>query len=213
MKRSIERLRVEYGSDALVEEKLKEDPIVQFENWLQEAIVAGLFEPNGMVLSTISPLGKPTSRTVLLKKFDAKGFIFFTDSRSRKGEHLEEKPFAALTFWWREIFRQICIEGEVKKISREEVRCYFNKRPRGAQIAVHASTQSSPLASRIELEETFQRLQVHFKGKPIPCPTYWCGYRLIPDRMEFWQGRANRLHDRIVYIKVNDEWIFSRLSP
>lgn len=213
MRRSIEKLRVEYGNDELLEGTLHPNPIDQFLIWFEKAIEAQLFEPNGMTLATVSTSGRPSSRTVLLKKVDREGFVFFTDYQSRKAQQLAQIPFAALNFWWREIFRQVCIEGVIEKISRQEVRKYFEKRPRGAQIAVHASVQSSPLASRMEIEEAFDRLTKKYRGKRIPCPVHWGGYRLIPERFEFWQGRANRLHDRFVYIKAEGDWIFTRLSP
>lgn len=213
MKRSIEKLRVEYGNASLLEEELCANPLDQFERWFKDAIDAQIFEPNGMTLATVSSLGKPSSRIVLLKKMDKKGFVFFTDYSSRKGEQLEGTPFASLTFWWREIFRQVCIEGYVKKVSRQDSLNYFKKRPRGAQIAARTSFQSEPLSSRMELEEAFNRHQRVLEGKKIPCPARWGGYCVIPERMEFWQGRMNRLHDRFLYVKVEEEWVITRLAP
>ncbi len=213
MKGSIEKLRYEYGNTPLLEEALEADPIGEFEKWLLEAVHADVMEPNAMVLATITRTGYPTSRTVLLKGFDRKGFVFFTNYESRKGEHLAEHPFASLTFWWKEIYRQVNIEGAVKRVSRKESVEYFKKRPRGAQLAALASHQSKPLATRLEIEAAFAYLKKKYRGKPIPCPKGWGGYRLIPDRMEFWQGRASRLHDRFVYVKTDGEWVLSRLSP
>lgn len=213
MKLSIEKLRIEYGSASLLEEALHPNPMKQFERWFKETLKAKIFEPNAMTLATVSYLGKPSSRTVLLKQIDENGFVFFTDYQSRKGLQLETCPFGSLTFWWREIYRQVCIEGKVKKISREASRLYFEKRPRGAQIAAHASQQSIPLASRFELEEVYARIKKRFAGKKIPCPSHWGGYCLIPDRIEFWQGKENRLHDRFLYVKANGEWTLTRLSP
>jgi pyridoxamine 5'-phosphate oxidase len=213
MKRSIEKLRHEYGTALLLEGMLHVDPIEQFRQWFQEALCSHVFEPNGMVLSTVTSAGRPSARTVLLKQFDAKGFCFYTHAESRKGGHLRLHPYASLTFWWKEIFRQVTIEGEVIKMPRPAAIRYFHLRPKGAQIAALASHQSAPLASRAELEEAYTRLSKHYKGRQIPCPTDWGGYRLKPERIEFWQGRANRLHDRFLYIKTDSIWLLTRLAP
>jgi pyridoxamine 5'-phosphate oxidase len=212
MKLSIEKLRLEYSSQPLLEANLADDPIEQFALWLKEALDAEVFEPNGMVLSTVSALGHPSSRCVLLKKFDQKGFCFFTNYQSRKGEQINSHSYGSLNFWWREVFRQVTIEGKIQKTTRKESEAYFESRPRGAQLASLASNQSSPLASREELAEVYFRLKKQYKNKKIPCPKHWGGYRLLPERMEFWQGQADRLHDRFLYIKVN-EWVKTRLSP
>lgn len=212
-KTSIEKLRLEYGNTPLMEKDLHSDPLQQFKQWLEEAIEAEVIEPNAMILATVSPHGRPATRTVLLKGLDEQGFIFYTAGTSRKGQHLKERQEAAVTFWWRDIYRQVNVEGKVKKLPRKEVLAYFRKRPRGAQLAALASHQSKPLASRIELEEAFVREQAKWRGKEVPCPQRWCGYQLIPDRIEFWQGRKNRLHDRFVYVRPNGEWILSRLAP
>lgn len=213
MKRSIEKLRFEYGNEPLLESKLLGNPIKQFQQWLDEAIRSEVFEPNGMVLATVTTAGRPSSRTVLLKTIDARGFCFYTNSESRKGEHLSLHPYASLTFWWKEIYRQVNIEGQITKIPRSEVIRYFRQRPKGAQVAAAASHQSAPLASREELEEVYARLSKKYKGREVPCPSTWVGYRLEPERIEFWQGRANRLHDRFLYVKTGNEWMISRLSP
>jgi pyridoxamine 5'-phosphate oxidase len=213
MKRSIEKLRLEYGNTPLLEQDLKKDPLKQFEGWLNEAIDAEVQEPNGMVLATISSAERPATRTVLLKGFDKRGMAFYTSYVSRKGEHLRLHPYAAATFWWKEIYRQVNFEGAVKKMSRKEALVYFHKRPRGAQLGALASIQSAPLASRAGLEEVFERLKRQYRGKEIPCPKEWGGYFLKPERIEFWQGRANRLHDRFLYVKANSDWIITRLSP
>lgn len=211
-KQAIEKLRKEYGNVPLLETDLHSDPLLQFKAWFNDAIKAKVMEPNGMTLATLSPLGRPTTRTVLLKGLDL-GLIFYTQSTSRKGEHLKMRPEAALTFWWKEIYRQVNVEGHVKKLSRKESVAYFHKRPRGAQLAAYISCQTEPLASREALVEAYSREQIRLRGKPIPCPQRWCGYRLTPDRMEFWQGRKNRLHDRFVYVRANGDWVLSRLSP
>lgn len=213
MKRSIEKLRLEYGNRPLQELTLKSTPLQHFEHWLNEAIAAKVQEPNGFILATVSSAGHPASRTVLLKGLEKRGFSFYTNYESRKGEHLRLHPYASATFWWKEIYRQVNFEGRVKKLSRKASITYFKQRPRGAQLAALASLQSSPLASRAGLEEVFARLKKKYRGKDIPCPKQWGGYFFEPERVEFWQGRQNRLHDRFLYVKANSEWIVTRLSP
>ncbi len=213
MKHSIAKLRYEYGNTPLLESALLADPLIQFEKWFREALQAKVFEPNGMVLATVSSVSRPASRTVLLKGCDQRGFIFFTNYLSRKGEHLSLHPYASATFWWKEIFRQVNIEGKIEKCSRNETHTYFHKRPKNAQIAALASHQSAPLASRAELEENYTRLKKEFRGKEVPLPKQWGGYQLIPERIEFWQGRENRLHDRFLYVKADHNWVITRLSP
>lgn len=213
MKQSIEKIRCEYGNTPLLEQKLCLDPIKQFNHWFEEALKAEVMEPNGMTLSTISHAGHPSSRIVLLKNVTDAGFYFYTNYASRKGEQLKVHPFASLTFWWKEIYRQVIVEGHVKRVSRKESVAYFQKRPRGAQLAALASVQSAPLASRAELEEMYARLQKKYHGEKVPCAKEWGGYCLVPERIEFWQGRQNRLHDRFVYVKPDGDWIFFRLSP
>lgn len=212
MKLSTQKLRREYGKTPLLEENLRSDPLQQFSLWLKDAIKAKIIEPNAMTLSTLSEGTRPSCRTVLLKHLDT-GFVFFTQYRSRKGKQLAHHPFAALNFLWKEISRQVTIEGKVKKTSRKESEAYFKKRPRGAQLAALASTQSAPLASREELQQTFLLLKKKYQGKKIPCPKNWGGFRLIPERIEFWQGHADRLHDRFLYVCTDNDWIFTRLSP
>jgi len=213
MKRSIEKLRCEYGNTALLAQELKSDPILQFQHWLDDAINAEVMEPNGMILATVSSANRPSSRTVLLKGIDKRGFIFYTHYASRKGEHLRLHPYASVTFWWKEIYRQVNIEGRIKKISRKDSIEYFSQRPKGAQLAAQASVQSAPLASREELEEVYDRSKKKYQSRDIPCPKEWGGYHLEPERIEFWQGRKDRLHDRFLYVKDNGDWIITRLSP
>ncbi|NGX54710.1 MAG: Pyridoxine/pyridoxamine 5'-phosphate oxidase [Chlamydiae bacterium] len=213
MKRSIEKLREEYGKRPILEEELKSDPCATFLLWLKAAVQAEVMEPNGMVLSTVSESGKPSSRMVLLKGVEQKKLVFYTNYKSRKAKQLVTHPYGSLTFWWKEIHRQVTIEGKVAKVSRSESRDYFAKRPKGAQLAALASHQSDPLASRLELEEEFYRLKENYRGKEVPCPPTWGGYALTPDRFEFWQGRADRLHDRFAYIGTNGEWLLTRLAP
>ncbi|MCC5832554.1 MAG: pyridoxamine 5'-phosphate oxidase [Chlamydiales bacterium] len=213
MKRSIEKLRFEYGNMPLLERELQSDPVEQFLLWMDEALNAEVMEPNGMILATITATGRPSTRTVLLKEVSGGGFLFYTNYSSRKAEQLALHPYASLTFWWKEIYRQIHIEGAVKRVSRRETLAYFKKRPRGAQLAAHASHQSAPLATRAEIDSMFELQKKKYRGKPVPCPKEWGGYRVVPERIEFWQGLQNRLHDRFLYVKANGEWILSRLSP
>lgn len=213
MKRSIEKLRLEYGNANLSEEGLANNPIQQFQLWLNEAIEAKIMEPNGMTLATVSSLCRPASRTVLLKSIDKRGLRFYTSYASRKGEHLRLHPYASATFWWKEIYRQVNFEGKIKKLTRKESITYFHTRPKGAQLAALASSQSVPLASRTELEKIFEQLQKTYRSAVVPCPRKWGGYLLEPERVEFWQGRKNRLHDRFLYVKANGDWIITRLSP
>ncbi len=212
-KKLFHSLREEYGNAPFLEEEIKKDPIEQFSIWFDEAVHAAVFEPNGMVLATVSPNFHPSTRTLLLKEFDERGFVFFTSFNSRKGDQLLVNPYASATFWWKEIYRQVHIEGKIERVRRKEAIHYFKQRPKGAQIASLASIQSEPLSSREELEASYLEVEKKYSGKEIPCPMRFGGYRLIPERMEFWQGRKNRLHDRIVYIHVDDLWISSRLSP
>lgn len=212
MKQSISKLRIEYGTVTLREKNLKSDPLDEFSLWLKEAIKSKCFEANGMTLSTVSELGRASSRVVLLKKLDH-GFVFYTNYESRKAKQLQINPFASLTFWWKEIYRQVTIEGKIEKITRKESSEYFATRPRGAQIAALASMQSNPLTSRSELEEIFARIKKKYRGKTIDCPKNWGGFRLVPERIEFWQGHLNRLHDRFLYVKADGDWFLSRLFP
>ncbi len=211
MKQSSWKLRLEYGNHAL--EQVEENPFVQFSNWFDEALTCEVMEPNGMTLSTVSPLGHPSSRTVLFKGVDRGGFLFFTGYASRKAEQMDVNSSVALTFWWKEIFRQVNIEGRVEKVSRSISRTYFASRPKGAQIATTVFAQSTPIVTREELTDMFGALKKQYAKKTVPCPMNWGGYRVIPHRFEFWQGRENRLHDRFLYAKINDHWVQSRLSP
>lgn len=213
MKQSIAKIRFDYVNQPLMEKALHADPIFQFKQWFQEAIKSKVFEPNGMILATVSNVGKPSSRTVLLKHLDRDGFGFFTDYNSRKGEQLALNPYGSLTFWWKEIYRQVNVEGKISKMVRSESQNYFNRRPKNAQLAALASRQSAPLASRAELDENYLRLKKEWRGQKLSCPDHWGGYILEPERMEFWQGRENRLHDRFLYVKADGDWLISRLSP
>jgi pyridoxamine 5'-phosphate oxidase len=188
------------------------DPIAQFEKWFEQAIHAGMIEPNAMTLATSTRDGHPSARMVLLKGVDASGFVFFTDYRSRKGAELEANPRVSLCFWWDALQRQVRVTGTVARVSREESEAYFRTRPYGSRIGAWASHQSSPLATRESLEQEVQRLE---RSHPddVPLPPHWGGYRVTADSIEFWQGRPSRLHDRIVYTRDLGAWKIGRLSP
>lgn len=211
MIRSIEKLRVAYGNQPI--DDPDPNPIRQFERWLEEAIEANIYEPNGMNLATIGLAQKPSARIVLLKGVDQTGFLFFSHADSQKGEQIEQHPYAALTFWWPEIHRQVRIEGVIRIAPRKVATTYFAKRPRSFQIAALVKSQSETILERAELEQGFKDLQKKYRGKAIPCPKEWTGYKVKPERIEFWQGMKNRLHERIVYVKNGALWIQSRLAP
>jgi pyridoxamine 5'-phosphate oxidase len=197
----------------LKEEDLDPDPIKQFQLWFAEVQAAGIVEPTAMVLATADRQGRPSARTVLLKSVDRRGFVFYTNYESRKGRDLAENPRAALVFNWPQLRRQVCIEGSVTKVSREESEAYFRTRPRGHQLGAWASRQSSVVSGREELDRRLAELELEYRGKEIPLPPYWGGYLVAPDRIEFWQGRANRMHDRLVYRRQGEGWVVERLSP
>lgn len=210
----VSNFRNEYISDGIKVANLKSDPIDQFEIWFNEAVSNKLTEPNIMHLSTANASGKPSSRTMLLKGFDERGFIFFTNYDSRKGKELTDNCFAAMTFLWMELYKQVRIEGSVKPVSTIESDNYFNSRPRGSQISAWISSQSKPITDRKELEERFSEVEKQFGNKSVPRPDKWGGYCLSPVCVEFWQGRADRLHDRIQYKCEKDNiWTKQRLSP
>ncbi|MBN2731680.1 MAG: pyridoxamine 5'-phosphate oxidase [Balneolaceae bacterium] len=210
---NVEALRREYSRRALVEDEIANDPIEQFAVWFRQALAADLRDANAMMLATASAEGKPSARVVLLKGFDQLGFRFYTNYQSRKGRELEENPYASLCFFWPELERQVRIEGEVKKMSREDSATYFEKRPRLSQLGAWASSQSSEVESREVLEQNFEKMKERFDGKDIHLPEFWGGFSVQPARIEFWQGRPGRLHDRIVYKKSGDAWEIVRLSP
>lgn len=209
---NIKNLRKEYHSKPLDLKDLESNPFKQFESWFQEAVRLKIEEPNAMILATVSKEGHPSSRVVLLKQVDT-GFVFFTNYKSQKGQDLEVQPFASLTFYWKELKRQIHIAGFVKKTSRQESEDYFHSRPRSSQIAAWASRQSEPISDRDELEKAFVSFEKQFEGRNVDIPSYWGGFRLLPVRFEFWQGRESRLHDRYEYCLEGDLWHIQRLSP
>lgn len=213
MDNKISSMRKEYSDKPLSEGELLADPLEQFLKWFKEAIDAEIYEPNAMVLGTISAQGTPSTRVVLLKELNQGGFVFFTNYSSRKGEEISLNPNASLLFYWPELHRQVRIEGALQKTTEDENQEYFAVRPRGAQIGAWASRQSTLLSSRHELEEKVREVDEQFQGKDVPCPPFWGGYRLVPTYLEFWQGRRSRLHDRLAFSNREGEWTVRRLSP
>jgi pyridoxamine 5'-phosphate oxidase len=234
---AIADLRREYTAGTLQREGLQADPLAQFKAWFDQAAQAGAggrwrrlgialykafqqlrgipsVEPNAMVLATVDGEGQPSARTVLLKGADERGFTFFTNYESRKGRELAGNPRAALVFYWPDLERQVCVAGTVTPLPREESESYFRSRPRGSRLGAWASRQSTIVAGRKALEQHWQEAAARFPGEDIPLPDYWGGFVLKPDRIEFWQGRASRMHDRFEYARQSDgSWTVCRLSP
>lgn len=197
----------------LSEDTAGSDPLVLFADWYADARHSGIYLPEAMTLATCSSDGRPAARQMLLKGFDERGFRFFTNYDSRKGSEMAENPRAALVFHWTRLQRQVRVEGRVEKISEQESREYFATRPRGSQLGAWASSQSATIEDRRQLEQAYREHEARFKGKEVPLPPFWGGYRVIPEAIEFWQGRANRLHDRLRYTLGDDGWAVTRLSP
>lgn len=213
MPASISDLRKEYTLNGLDTADVSPEPIAQFRQWFEAALGAGVPEPNAMHVSTVGPDGRPDGRIVLLKDVSDAGFVFYTNYDSRKGRDLIERPFATLTFFYPEFERQVRIEGLVEKVSPQESDAYFNSRPRGSQIGAWVSNQSRVIADRAVLEARQRELETQFADQPVPRPVHWGGFRVVPDAVEFWQGRPSRLHDRIRYRKQAGNWVIERLSP
>ncbi len=211
-KNEIRNMRLSYERDQLIESDIDINPFAQFNRWFDLVLKSGIVEPNAMTIATATKNGVPSARVVLLKDFDEKGFTFFTNYRSRKGKDLLENPIAAILFWWKEFERQIRIEGKIEKISKEESQKYFNMRPLKSRYGALASNQSESVTGREILEKKFAELEKQFGENP-PMPENWGGYKLIPNKFEFWQGRRDRLHDRICYEKVKGNWEIYRLQP
>jgi pyridoxamine 5'-phosphate oxidase len=210
---SIADIRTDYKKASLAEADVKPEPFSQFASWFDQALKADVPEPNAMTLSTVSTDGKPSSRIVLIKEFDERGFSWFTNYDSAKGQDLQNNPHAALLFFWIPLERQVRIEGRIEKLSDAENDAYFDSRPLGSRQSALASQQSQPIADRQTLEQKLAAVVAEFGDQP-PRPAHWGGYRLLPERVEFWQGRSSRLHDRIIYTRdENGAWKISRLQP
>jgi len=210
---NIQNLRQDYRAAQLAEADVHPDPILQFQHWFNEALNAQLYEPNVMTLATSDRFGRPSARIVLLKGVDQDGFVFFTNYESSKGQQLLENPQAALVFFWAELERQVRIEGVVSKVPEHVSTAYFHSRPVGSQIGAIASPQSKVITNRSLLEDKVEALKNQYEGQEIPRPSNWGGYLVEPSKIEFWQGRSSRLHDRILYELTDGSWIINRLAP
>ncbi|MGW7331488.1 pyridoxamine 5'-phosphate oxidase [Streptomyces sp. NPDC054840] len=207
-------MRKQYRSEIIDEGSLAENPMDQFALWFQQAADSHLFEPNAMVVSTATPDGRPSSRTVLMKQFDGRGIVFFTNYASRKGRELAQNPHVALLFPWHPIARQVIVTGTAARIGRDETAAYFRSRPHGSQLGAWASEQSSVIESRAELDRRYAELEARYpEGERVPVPPEWGGLRVVPEAVEFWQGHENRLHDRLRYVLDGDKWRVERLCP
>lgn len=212
--RSLASLRQEHALRGLSEGDLDPSPFAQFEGWLREAMDNGVPEPNAMALATATRDGAPSARMVLLRGFDERGFVFYTNYESRKGQELAQNPRAALVFHWAELGRQVRVTGRVERVSQEESDAYFSSRPRGSRLGAWASEQSSVIAGREVLEGRLREVEAEFPDEEVPRPPFWGGYRVVPESIEFWQSRPSRLHDRLRYARqADDTWVIERLSP
>ena len=211
--KDLAHIRLDYSREELSKEHVDQDPFVQFGHWMDEAIAASAAEPTAMCLSTASTDGRPSSRMVLLKGFDKDGFVFYTNYNSHKGRELAANPFAAITFFWPELERQVRITGRTSKVSAEESDEYFKSRPYTSRLGAWASNQSEPIESKTVLVTRAAKLAIKYAAGSVPRPPYWGGYRVVPDAIEFWQGRPSRLHDRICYELSEASWRIRRLSP
>lgn len=199
--------------EPLTRATLASDPFVQFERWLTEAMAAKLEEPNAFSLATVNIQGQPSQRTVLLKFYDAQGFVFYTNYQSRKAQDIAENPHVSMLFPWYALQRQVKIEGKVEKVSREQSLAYFLRRPVGSQIGAWCSAQSKVIESREVLMMQWQKIKDKFHNKTVPLPDFWGGYRIVPTSFEFWQGQPSRLHDRFLYVQDEEGWVMMRLAP
>lgn len=210
----ISNMREEFLLSGLERKDLFDDPVVQFEKWFKQAQESGMVEPNGMTLATVDANGQPSVRTVLLKFFDAEGFVFYTNFESKKSKDIEGNPKVSLLFPWLGLQRQVKINGIAEKVPAAQSIKYFLSRPRGSQLGAWTSNQSSVITTRSLLLSKFEEMKTKFQGKEVPLPSFWGGFRVVPKEIEFWQGRKNRLHDRFNYtLQDNGEWQIERLAP
>jgi pyridoxamine 5'-phosphate oxidase len=207
------RLRSEYADSGLAESDVHADPIVQFAKWMRAAMDAGIHEPNAMLLATATPAGVPAARLVLLKGFDAAGFVFYTNYESRKAAELAANPRCALVLPWHALQRQVRIEGDASRVPEQESAAYFAIRPRGAQLGAWASPQSQVVPDRSALASLYDEAEQRVGSEPVPLPPHWGGYRVTPSVLEFWQGRPGRMHDRLRYRRTDAGWLLERLAP
>lgn len=213
MKDKVAHLREDYDKDTLDIKDLNPNPIVQFEYWFDQAVGANVPEAHAFMVSTVNAAGKPSARIVLLRNADERGFTFFTNYNSRKGHDIDANPHASATFFWQQLQRQVRVEGIIEKVEAADSDAYFASRPRESQIGAIASAQSEPLESREALEQRVADLTQQYEGQTIPRPEHWGGYRIKPTAIEFWQGRASRLHDRFLYTLEGEKWGITRLNP
>jgi pyridoxamine 5'-phosphate oxidase len=213
VRKNLAYLRQEYAAATFDETVAHPHPFSQFGHWFDQALESGIAEPNAMTLATADREGKPRARVVLLKALDENGFVFYTNYRSDKAAELKDNPHASLLFLWLDLQRQVRVEGRVEKVSVKESDEYFALRPKGSQIGAWASPQSKEITGRPFLEQQFRDFEKKYEAGEVPRPPYWGGFRLIPERMEFWQGRQSRLHDRLVYEKSGSQWTIKRLAP
>jgi pyridoxamine 5'-phosphate oxidase len=212
--KDIAHIRKDYTKTSLDVKSVSKDPIQQFDHWFREAVTAEVPEPNAMTLATVNAEGRPSTRVVLLKGVENGKFVFFTNYQSNKGQELDQNPACSLTFWWPELERQICLEGVASRIDAKRSEEYFQSRPRGSQVGAWASPQSSMINDRSILEERVKQMEEKFKGlEKLPKPHQWGGFEIDPLMIEFWQGRPSRLHDRILFTKVDGVWRIDRLAP
>lgn len=212
IREEVARLRSEYETTGLIAGEMSDDPITEFESWFDGVLAAGLHEPNTFILATVDADGRPSARAVLMKDLSSQGLVFYTGLTSRKSKAMQANPVAAATFVWTDLHRQVRFEGHVAMVSDAEADAYFATRPRGAQIAAHASQQSEIVSGREVLDSRYANLAAEF-DEEIPRPGHWGGWRLSPFQVEFWQGRPNRFHDRIRYRREGDDWVKERLAP